>query len=111
MDRRKLGERIQYYRTRNKLTQQQMADGVGLTREYVSKIENAAENVSLDTLVDIANRLEVSMDDLLADSLVASSSLSSSRMQDILLYCTPIEEDIIVKLAADLRKILYSLGI
>ena len=82
-----------------------------LSREYINKIETAARKPTLDTLVDIANVLHVSADDILVDSLQHSASTADSDLHRMLLDCNKIEEKIITKNAQELKKILYSLGI
>lgn len=47
------------------LTQQQLADQVGLTRQAISNYENDIRNIDLDTLVSLAKTLNVRTDDLI----------------------------------------------
>ena len=62
-----------------------------MTRKHISVIETAINRPSLDTLVDIANALNVSADDLLVDSLTHSASTADSEIHRLLLDCnTPI---------------------
>ena len=111
MNRKKFGERIRYFRNKNNMTQQELADKTGVTREFISLLESGATNTSLEILVDIANTLSVSTDDLLSDSLESPSSPSLSKMQEILLDCNKKEEAVILRTAGELKKILYSLGV
>lgn len=57
----KLGLNIMYYRKERGLTQMQLSDlcGEGLSRNYIQRIETAASSCSLDTLIDIADALEL----------------------------------------------------
>lgn len=56
------------------ITREDLANEVHLTRQYLSQLETAACRPSLDAIVDIANTLGVSVDDLLVDSLTHSVS-------------------------------------
>ena len=47
-----------------------LADKAGITEDFVGKIERATDIPSLQTVVAIANALEVSVDSLLRDDLV-----------------------------------------
>lgn len=47
------------------LTQQQLADQVGLTRQAISNYENDIRNIDLDILVSLAKTLNVRTDDLI----------------------------------------------
>ena len=106
-----LGKRISYFRGIKKLSQETMCDRLKLSREYISYIENGTRKPSIDTLVDIANVLGVSADDLLVDSLNYSSSTADSELHKLLLDCNDLEENILIRTAKELKSILYSLGI
>lgn len=47
-----------------------LADKVGVSDDFIGKIERATDIPSLQTVVAIANALEVSVDSLLSDNLV-----------------------------------------
>ena len=48
------------------LSQEELADRAGLHRTYISSVERAQRNVSLENLFKIAQGLEVSPQDLVA---------------------------------------------
>ena len=48
-----IGVLIQKARKRQKLTQQQLAEKVGTTKNYISRIENNASDIRLSTLMRI----------------------------------------------------------
>lgn len=106
-----LGSRIAHYRGKLNLSQEELAEQVNLSREYINKIETAARKPTLDTLIDIANVLRVSADDILVDSLQHTVSTADSDLHRLLLDCNKIEEQILTKNAQELKKILYGLGI
>jgi len=56
-----IGLKISYYRKLNKLTQEQLAEHVGIASKYLSQIEtpSAIQPVSLNTLFKIADELKV----------------------------------------------------
>jgi DNA-binding XRE family transcriptional regulator len=49
----KIGVLIQEARKRQQLTQQELADKVGTTKNYISRIENNASDIRLSTLMRI----------------------------------------------------------
>jgi DNA-binding XRE family transcriptional regulator len=49
----RIGVLIQEARKKQKLTQQQLADKVGTTKNYISRIENNASDIRLSTLMRI----------------------------------------------------------
>ena len=54
-----LGLNVAYYRRKRKLTQEQLAEKVGIDRTHMSNIELANSGVSLDVLFRLADALEV----------------------------------------------------
>nr|WP_296007181.1 helix-turn-helix transcriptional regulator [uncultured Blautia sp.] len=63
---RELGLTISYYRRLKGLTQTQLADLVGLSRTHISNIEapKVKTSLSLDSLFDIADALDVQVKEL-----------------------------------------------
>ena len=58
---RDLGWAISYYRKRKGLTQEQLAESIGVSRQHMGAIEapNMVRAVSLDVLFNIAQVLEI----------------------------------------------------
>lgn len=56
---------LKEYRLKQNLTQQQLADRVGLTHQAISNYENDIRNIDLDILVSLAKILDISTDDLI----------------------------------------------
>lgn len=56
-----LGLNIAYYRERQGMTQEQLAEKVGISRTYLGKIEspNAVSTLSLEVLFNIAAALQI----------------------------------------------------
>lgn len=61
-----IGLNIAYYRKLTGLTQMQLAEASGISRTHMSNIEapNVPTSVSLDTLMDIADALNIPVKDL-----------------------------------------------
>ena len=106
-----LGKRIYDYRTRKKLSQEEFSEILNVSREFINMLETARRKPSVETLVDIANALGVSADDLLVDSLIHSSSTADSELHKLLLDCNDKEEQILTRTVKELKAILYSLGV
>ncbi len=86
-----IGSRIRELRKARKWTQEILAEKSGIEPSNISHIERAATKLSLQTLVSIANALEVSADDLLYGNLEKSSHVSAKIIDDLLRDCTPQE--------------------
>lgn len=61
---RAVGKRIKIVRQRSGLTQDQLAEHVGLSPKYISGIERGVENPTMDILLRVAKALEVEPYDL-----------------------------------------------
>ena len=70
MVRRTLGRRIREERLKLNLTQEKLAEDVNLSMAYIGQIERGERSLTLDNLVAVANRLGVTVDYLLSDSVI-----------------------------------------
>lgn len=61
---KQLGRNIRHRRDKLGLTQQELADKLGISLNFMGKIEVAFSKPSLDTLIKIAEGLEISVSDL-----------------------------------------------
>ncbi len=83
-----------------------------MSRKHISQIEVATSRPSLEALVDIANLLGISADDLLlVDSLAHSASTADSEIHRLLLDCNTLEQEILTRMVKELKAILYGLGV
>ena len=55
-----LGEIFKEYRLSNKLTQEKIAEKLGISVKYISRIENGSGGVKVETLVNYMNILGIS---------------------------------------------------
>lgn len=55
-----LGEIFKEYRIKNKLTQEKIAEKLGISVKYISRIENGTGGVKVETLVKYINILSIS---------------------------------------------------
>jgi transcriptional regulator with XRE-family HTH domain len=69
MDYIDLGRRIRKQRTQRGWTQETLAERVNVSTSFVGHVERGTRKASLETLVAIANVLDVSLDYLLAGSM------------------------------------------
>lgn len=70
IDYENLGARVRKQRKSRSMTQACLASVVEISTQHVSNIENGKTKVSLEKIVDIANALDCSVDELLCDSVV-----------------------------------------
>ena len=65
-------ENLQFLRTRNSITQEQLAEQLDVSRQSVSKWESGASFPEMDTLLRICDLYSVDLDTLLRGSVEAS---------------------------------------
>ena len=68
MDYEKLGNNIRNYREMRGFTQEKLAELSNISDKHLSKIERGKINIKIDTLVNIAAALSVSVDKLLSET-------------------------------------------
>lgn len=101
-----IGKRIKAYRAKLKLTQAKLAEEAGVEPSNISHIERGATKVSLPTLLKLTNTLDVSLDDLLYDSLNKSSHISYRVIEELLSDCSDSELKAIVEIIKTTKLIL-----
>lgn len=83
-----IGQRIRKYRKAYGLSQDQLADKVGISLTHMSHIETGNTKLSLPVLVKLAETLSVQTDMLLFDSQKASKTELSTEITDLLDSCS-----------------------
>ena len=94
-----LGKRIKVKRRQLGLTQEELSEMCGLAPGYVGIIERAEKRASIETLVKIANGLEVSADYLLCDSLEYRGSTYIEKTSSLLRDMDENEQRLAYKVA------------
>ncbi len=98
-----LGKRLRLIRKSREMTQETLAERVGIEPSNISHIERAASKVGLGTLVKIANVLEVSVDDLLCDSILCERESFENQLVDLTKDCSPKELRLITDLVCAMK--------
>ena len=93
MDYRMLGKRIRKERLRLNLTQEQLSEDIEISTAYLGQIERGERSLTLDKLVKLANRLGVTVDYLLSDSVSISPDTQTDRIVQLLQDKTTEEKE------------------
>ncbi len=64
LDYKAIGKRVKIARIKADMTQERLAEAVGISPTHLSNIETGTTRVSLMTIVKLANALSVTVDDL-----------------------------------------------
>ena len=84
MNQKAIGRRIKTARENKRLTQEQLAELVDLSPMHVSVIERGVKLPKLETLINIANVLDVSADVLLQDVVNNQTKLCASEASELI---------------------------
>ena len=101
-----LGKRIQTIRKRKGITQSALAEKINRSASYMSYIENGVKSLSLDTLLLIANELNVSTDDILIDNLTNTIKVSNHEFANLIADCSEYEIRILLDVAQSTKHAL-----
>ena len=71
-----LGEVFKEYRVKNKLTQEKIAEKLGISVKYISRIENGTGGVKVETLVKYMNILGITPN-VIFEKLIVNKQLES----------------------------------
>ena len=95
-----LGNNIKQLRQQKNLTQEQIAEKLGVTYQAVSKWETNANTPDISLLPAIASLLGVSIDALFADNLMAFSDIHSFMRDDDVIRVVQMRGTKIVKVSS-----------
>jgi transcriptional regulator with XRE-family HTH domain len=104
MDYKFLGKRIREERLKLALTQEKLAEDIGISTAYLGQIERGERSVTLDKLIPLANRLGVTVDFLLADYISSSDDNSTDSLRQLFQNKSTVEKE----MAINLLKLLFS---
>ena len=105
MDYYQIGQRIRKIRKAHKLSQDELASKVGISTTHMSHIETGNTKLSLPVLVDLADALQVRVDDLLFDSPRDSVSSTGDELQ-LLDGCNSQQAKVILDIAKSAKTAL-----
>ena len=101
-----IGNRIKEFRKAKNWTQAVLAEKSGVEPSNISHIERAATKLSLPTMVNIANALEVSLDEIAHGSLIKNDHISLKMLDDIISDCTSEELKSIIEVIKTTKNVL-----
>jgi len=100
----RLGHILKLVRTQRGLNQQQTADLLGISQNYLSLIESERKQPSVNKIADIAKSLNISKDALLFVSSGVPSELDSEDKTDYQRLQKNIVSLLLFELTGDLKK-------
>lgn len=91
LDYKAIGKRIKIARIRADMTQEKLSELVGVSTSHMSNIETGTTRVSLTLIVNLANALSVTADDLLCDNVQKARVQFEADIAEILNDCDEYE--------------------
>lgn len=104
MDNINLGKRIREERQKLNLTQEKLAEDINVSSNYIGLIERGERTATLDTIITIANRLGVTVDFLLKESLTSMDCSSEKLWMQIMDNRSNKEKEMVV----NMLKLMFS---
>lgn len=105
MDLRAVGKEIKKYRELNNLTQEELSEKIGLTRNYISLLERGTKTPRLETLIKIANALKISANTLLQDYLEYDDMVKDTHISYEVNGLSPRDKALIIGMINVLKNI------
>lgn len=91
VERKEIGERIREARIAAKMTQNMLAEKLGISPYYISRIELGKNNFTVDKLIKLTEVLGVSADWLLRSNVQESLPIISQDVSELLSDCSAAE--------------------
>lgn len=104
-----IGRRIRKFRLERGFTQEKLAELTELTPAHFSHVETGNTKVSLPSLLRIAAALDVTLDDLVCDSLTHTKHVSMKELDALLSDCSDAEARALVTIAEAGKQALRSI--
>ena len=103
-----IGKKIRDYRELKGLSQEELAFTVDITERHLRNVEYGIKGLSVSLLISLANVLDITPNDLLADYLTASEE---TQISDIFSSCNSTEKAILMDMLKHMKSLLSKHGI
>jgi len=111
IDYKNIGARIRAVRMEKKITQEQLAEAVGVGTSHISHIETGNGTPSFETIIQIINALDCSADELLCIEVKNARPFLNNWLCEIVEDCDPTETKVIMDTVTALKSSLRRLKI
>lgn len=101
-----IGHKVKQIRMQKGITQEQLAEAVGVGVTHISHLETGSGTVSLKVFVAIVNYLDCSADEILCKEINAARPIVDSWLADLVADCDTTEVKIIADTVSALKKTL-----
>lgn len=103
-----IGQKVKQIRVRKGITQEELAEAVGVGVTHISHLETGSGTVSLKVFLGIVNYLQCSADELLCKEIISARPIVDHWLTELVADCDQTEikiiADAVVGLKQSLRK-------
>ncbi len=82
-----IGKRIRKTRIQNKISQKYMAEHLGISIQYIRKLENGEVNIELEQFLKICNFLNISIQDVLNEKNENIMRYMDKELYNLIMKC------------------------
>lgn len=101
-----IGQKVKQIRVSKGVTQEQLAEAVGVGVTHISHLETGSGTVSLKVFLAIVNYLDCSADEILCKEINAARPIVDNWLAELVADCDSTEVKIIADTVAALKKTL-----
>ena len=105
-----IGKRIQEVRKQQEMTQAELAALTDMSDSYISYIETAKKQASLESLVRISNALGITVDELLSGNQLHNPTDYQTDIDLLMEDCSLLERRFIYELISVAKYIIRNIG-
>lgn len=102
-----IGRRVRETRKQQKISQEKLADIADLSVGYISHIETARKKASLSSLIQIANALGITVDELLNGNQLHNPTEYQTDIDLLIADCSLLEKRLIFEVISSVKDIGY----
>ena len=103
LDYQLLGKRIAEWRKNAKITQEDLAFLTGMSIPFISEIEHGKKKPSLETIVSIANALDITLDEIMVGNQLITPTDYQSDIDLLLHDCSGEERRLLYETIKSLK--------
>jgi len=101
-----IGERVKQARVSRGYSQAELAEVLGLSDTYISKIETGKNAMTVTVLVKLSDALNVSTDWLLRNRTKEAHEISIAEVEEMFADCSPSERNALTKILQQMKSVL-----
>lgn len=101
-----IGQKVKQIRLKNGVTQEQLAEAVGVGVTHISHLETGSGTVSLKVFLAIVNYLNCSADEILCKEICSARPVLNNWLAELVADCDQAEIKIIADTVATLKETL-----